>query len=369
MLKRLYVDNYKCLVNFEARLSELTLFLGPNGVGKSSVLDVVFALRQLLSGVAKITDAEIFPNRTLTRWQSRQSQAFELEAELEGDQLTYRLEVEHELETRRARVSLERLTAQGKPLFEFKLGVVRLYRDDHSPGPTFKSDWKESALARVAPNQDNQRLTCFLDFIRKIMVCGLYPRSFVSESATEDSLLDRDGSNFAAWYRNVFQERQDLVPSYQAALGEVLGGFTGIRLTKVGQETRAFKAVFEDNGDRFVLGLDELSDGERALIAIYALVHITASQGYTLFLDEPDNYVALPEIQPWLEALADACGDTVPQAVICSHHPELIDYLGGDRGLLFARETSGVVTARTLDTSSVEGGLKLSELVARGWER
>ncbi len=369
MLKRLYVDNYKCLVNFEARLSELTLFLGPNGSGKSSVLDIVFALRQLLSGVAKITDAEIFSNRTLTRWQSRRSQVFELESELEGEELTYRLEIEHDPETRRARVSRERLTSRGRPLFEFDLGDVHLFRDDHTPGPVFKSDRTESALARVAPSQGNKKLTRFLEFIRKIMVCGLYPRSFVTESATEDALLDRDGSNFAAWYRNAFQERQDLVPGYQAALGEVLDGFSGIRLERVGQETRAFRAVYENNGDRFVLGLDELSDGERALIAIYALVHITAGQGYTLFLDEPDNYVALAELQPWLMALADASGDTVPQAVICSHHPELIDYLGGDRGLLFARETSGVVTARALDTSSVESGLKLSELVARGWER
>lgn len=369
MLQRLYVDNYKCLVNFEVHLSELTLLLGPNGSGKSSVLDVVFALRQLLSGVAKITDAEMFSSRTLTRWQSRQSQVVELDAELDGDALTYRLELEHELDTRRAQVRLERLAAQGKPLFEFDHGGVRLYGDDHNEGPRFRSDRTESALARVAPTTDNKRLTRFLDFMRKILVCGLYPRSFAAESATEDALLDRDGGNFAAWYRNLFQERQDLVPDYVGALREVLDGFSGIRLEKVGQETRAFRAVFEDGGERFELSLEELSDGERALIAIYALVHMTAGQGYTLLLDEPDNYVALAELQPWLMALADACGETVPQAVICSHHPELIDYLGGDHGLLFARESSGVVTARPLRTRAVEGGLKLSELVARGWER
>ena len=368
MLKRLYVDNYKCLVNFEARLSELTLLLGPNGSGKSSVLDVVFALRQLLSGVAKITDREIFPTHTLTRWQSRPIQVVELDAELAGETLTYRLAVEHHPETRRARVNLEHLMGGG-PLFEFVDGEVRLYGDDHSPGPKFRSDWTESALARVAPTADNKKLTRFLDFMRKILVCGLYPRSFAAESATEDALLDRDGHNFAAWYRNVFQERQELVPDYHAALREVLAGFSGIRLEKVGQETRAFRAVFAENEHRFELRLDELSDGERALIAIYALIHITAGQGYTLFLDEPDNYVALAELQPWLMALKDACGDTVPQAVLCSHHPELIDYLGGDGGLLFTRETSGTVTARPVDGETAEGGLKLSELIARGWER
>jgi predicted ATPase len=71
MIKRVYIDNFKSLVNFELQLQELTLLVGPNGLGKTSVLDVVFALRQLLAGIAKVTDAGIFPTSTLTRWQKR----------------------------------------------------------------------------------------------------------------------------------------------------------------------------------------------------------------------------------------------------------------------------------------------------------
>lgn len=369
MLKRLYVDNYRCLVNFELPLQELSLLLGPNGVGKTSVLDVMYALRQLLSGVAKVTDPEAFPTRTLTRWQSRDLQAFELEAALDGDLLCYRLEVEHERTTRRARILLERLTVDGKPLFECHGGEVQLYRDNHSPGPNFTVDWSESALARVAPRGDNKRLTRFLDFMRKVMVCGLYPASFEAESTSEDPLLHRDARNFAAWYRHVLQERPDLVPEFEKALKQVIDGFTGIRLEKVGQDTRALMVRFEEHGNAYELRFDEISDGQRALVALYSLVRLVAGQGYTLFLDEPDNYVALPEIQPWLVELADSCGEAVPQAVLCSHHPELIDYLGGEHGVLLRRETSGVVTVRSLGNHVENGSLKLSELVARGWER
>ena len=58
----------------------------------------------------------------------------------------------------------------------------------------------------------------------------------------------------------------------------------------------------------------------------------------------------------------------MPQAVLCSHHPELIDYLGGDRGLALKRESSGVTVVRPVSEMAVEGGLKLSESIARGWE-
>ena len=367
MLQKLYVDNYKCLVNFSLPFQELSLLLGPNGAGKTSVLDIVFALRRLLGEGARITDNDVFPTRTLTRWQQRNLQVFEIQAVLDADTFVYRLEVEHERPTRRARIHLERLTGDGGSLFEFNRGEVRLFRDNHSEGPSYHSDWSESALARVASRPDNTRLTRFMDFMRNVMVCGLYPASFRTESASEGSLLHRDAHNFADWYRHMLQERPDLVPEFTSKLREVLGDLNAIRLEKVGQDTRALMVVFDEDGERYELRFDEISDGQRAIIVLYGLIHLAEGQGYTLFLDEPDNYVALPEIQPWLLELADACGERVPQAVICSHHPELIDYLGGENGLLLHRERSGVVTTRKPESSETEGGLKLSELIARGW--
>ena len=369
MIKRLYIDNYKSLVNFELPLQELTLLLGPNGVGKTSVLDVMFALRQLLGGEAKITDPKAFPTQSLTRWQKRNRQVFEVDVVLEGDGLRYRLEIDHERTTRKARVALERLESKGKPLFECETGDVHLYRDDHSPGPLYRTDWTESAMARVPPGRDNTLLTRFLEFMRKVIVCGMYPASFETESSTEDPVLKRDARNFASWYRHVLLERQELVPEFTKALQEVIDGFRGIRMEKVGLETRALMVMFDQYGERYELRLDEISDGQRALIALYSLVRLAEGQGYTLFLDEPDNYVSLREIQPWLIGLADACGGGVPQAVLCSHHPELIDYLAGDRGLVLRRESSGSTIARPSSELSVEGGLKLSEVIARGWEQ
>ncbi len=369
MIKRLYIDNYKSLVNFELRLHGLTLLLGPNGVGKTSVLDVMFAIRQLLAGVAKVSDKGIFATPTLTRWQTRITQAFELDVILDEDEFRYRLEVEHERSSRKARIAMEMLGSEGRPLFRFERGEVHLYRDNYSPGPSFGADWSESALARVPPRNDNTKLTKFVDFMRKVIVCGLYPASFETESSTEDAILQRDARNFAAWYRHVLLERQELVPEFTKALKEVIVGFRGIRMERVGLDTRALMVMFDQFGERYELRLDEISDGQRALIALYSLVRLAVGQGYTLWLDEPDNYLALAEIQPWLIELADACGDQVPQAVLCSHHPELIDYLGGDRGIILRPESSGATTVRPASEMAVEGGLRLSEVIARGWEQ
>mgnify|MGYP005832773519 CR=1 FL=1 len=365
MLKRIYADNYKCLVNFEVRLAELVVLLGPNGAGKSAVCDLLFALRQLLSGKAAVKD--VFSDRTLTRWDKRDKQVVEIAVALEGEELTYRLEIEHEREAKRARIALERLLAPDATLFEFEGGEVRLYDDRGKHGASFPADWTESFLARVVPRKENKRLTRFLEKIRKMVICGIYPGSMVAESSREATQLARNASDFSSWYRHVLQERPDLVPGFTKALGKAIEGLKALRLEKVGEETRSLMALFGVGGSTYELRLEEISDGERALTVLYALLHLTRGQGYTLVLDEPDNYLALSEIQPWLVELSDSSGDELGQAILCSHHPEVIDYLGPEHGVLLERREGGPAIARPLAEVKPETGLKLSELVARGW--
>ena len=380
MIKRIYVDNYKCLVNFELALEELSLLLGPSGVGKTAVLDVVFALRRLLSGDARLTDADVFPTRTLTRWQSRNLQVFELQVLLGAETFTYRLEVEHQRGTRLARIGRERLDVDGTTLFECVQSEVQLYRDDPDngviEGPTFAADWRESALAHVVPVHHNQRLTRFLDYVRNILVCDIQPRWLKTEAAAESPLLDRDAGNFADWFRHMLPENLELISDLNNELTKVIRtGFSRIRLKKVSDEVRALTVdqVGGNSDVKYDLRFDEMSDGQRALVVLYGLIHLTRGQGYTLLIDEPENYVALREIQPWLMSLEDVCGDTLPQAVITSHHPEMIDYLGPQSGQLLQRGASDVITVRpaqeALDGTADKPGLKLSEVIARGWEQ
>jgi predicted ATPase len=357
-------------VNFELRLGELGLLLGTNGSGKSSVLEVLRALREILSGSVKVADPVAFPSNTLTSWQNGPMQAVEIEVELAAaGALTYRLEIEHEQERGLARVVLERLSAARGPLFVFERGTVQLYRDDHSTGPRFSGDWSESWLARFHGHRDNPRPSAFLDFMRRIVVGSVLPQGILAETRGEDVALARDCSNFTSWFRGMLQERPDVLQKLTEVLAQSIDGFSDMRLEKVGSDARVLMVTFTHGGKPYQLRLDEISDGQRALIVLYSILYFTASQEYAIFLDEPDNHLALAEIQPWLMALSDASGERVSQAVLCSHHPELIDYLGADYGILLDRDSSGPVTVRSLADHRVDGGLRLSEVIARGWER
>lgn len=372
MLRRLYVDNYKCLVNFELRFDEITLLVGRNGAGKTAALDAIYAVRRLLDGRSRITDSDVFPTWSLTRWQTLDVQTCEIDVELEGDVLTYRIEVIHDREKRRARIQREILLGIDGPLFDFERGIVQRYRDDHSQGSKFKWDSTESALSRVVSDASNRRLCRFMDFMGSVLVCGLNPASFAAEAMAEDELLARDGSNFVNWYRHLTQERLDLAFEHTQVMRKVLDDLKSFRLEKIGIDTRALMGLFGDRNHQYSLSFLELSEGQRALIILYALISFAAKPGLMLALDEPAHFVGLSEIQPWLIELSDACGTTISQAVLASNHPEIIDYLGADDAVLLLRDGSGPTRAIPL-TENIKhltgnGALRLSQVIARGWE-
>jgi predicted ATPase len=366
MLKRLYVNNYRCLVNFEMSFSKLTLLLGPNGSGKSTLFDLLYNIRRLIVDNAKV--GEVFPEEDLTAWVRKSDQTFEIDVQGEAGLFSYKLIILHNLPIKKQRIESERLLLDGKPLFEFTQGDVRLYHDDHLPGPEYQFDWSVSALGTIVSRPDNKKLTWFKEWIQKLFIVSLQPKAMASLSEEESNWLNRDGTNFASWYRCISQEHQDKMFQLTQQLRNTIPGFHSFKLEQAGKH-RILKVGFSAEDERassIFFDFEQLSDGQRVLVVLYALLLGLQDLGHTVFVDEPENYLALPEIQPWLMELNSACGDGFPQAVLISHHPELIDYLGPECGTWIERDPLGPARVRELP-KRIDDGLKLSEQIARGW--
>ncbi|MBU0987342.1 MAG: ATP-binding protein [Proteobacteria bacterium] len=366
MLKRLYANNYRCLVNFEINFDELTLLVGPNGGGKSTLFDLLYKIRQLIVDNAKV--GEVFPPEDLTAWVNKSEQSFELDVQGEDGLFSYKLVISHNPDIKKQGVEFEHLLLDGKPLFEFKQGEVKLYHDDHKPGPEYSFDWSVSALATIVSRPDNKKLTWFKEWVEMMFIVSLQPKSMTSETAEECSWLNRDGTNFASWYRYISQEHQDKIFKLTKQLRDTIPGFHAFKLEQAGKH-RILKVGFSsgnENTAQIYFDFEQLSDGQRVMIVLYSLLLGLQDMGHTVFIDEPENYVSLPEIQPWLMELNDACGDGFPQAVLISHHPELIDYLGPESGKWLERDPLGPTRIKKLP-EKIEKGLKLSEQIARGW--
>jgi ATPase subunit of ABC transporter with duplicated ATPase domains len=367
MLTKMYVNNYRCLVNFEIEFGSSMLLLGTNGSGKTSIFDILFCIRRLVVDNAKVY--EVFSTDDLTVWVDSQEQVFELHVDGNGGSYVYRLVVMHQKELGKLRIERETLSYDGKPLFSFEQGEIHLFNDHFGLGPTFTFDWHLSGLSMVAPRHDNTKLIWFKKWIEMLFIVNLYPKNISAVSEEESSWLNREGTNFVSWYRYISQEHQDRIFDIITYLRESIPGFDSIKLETAGKH-RVLKVGFKNSEKRsktYFFDLSQLSDGQRVLLILHMLLVSLKDMGHTLMLDEPENYVALAEIQPWLMELSDACGVSIPQIIIISHHPELIDYFGVDKCRLIDREPLSATRVKAISTQPDEN-LKLSEIIARGWE-
>ena len=367
MIQRFYADNFRCFANFELKLDEANLFLGANGTGKTSVLSVLRKIQDLVVRGSKVDEA--FPAHDLSLSQIHSDQRFEIETLIDDYTYRYGLTVEHDLARDRMRIKEEILEHDGKPLFTFKDGYAQLYHDDYAQGPSYPFDWSQSGIGVLNERHDNQKLTRFKKEIANCIIVSPCPPLFESETRTEDEFLEPSMQNFVGWYRRAAQENMGSIAPLFRELSKVLPGFDSINLRESGENARALKAVFRSPSNGLIrYGFDQLSDGQRALIALYGLIFFTEDRRISLFIDEPENYLSLTEIQPWLAAAIACCGESLEQVVIVSHHPVMIDYMAGANGRWFSREDDGPVrVSDELKERAVEG-LSLSETIARGWE-
>ena len=372
MLTRIHIDNYKCLANFDLRLDNLTLLAGANGCGKSAVFEVVGKLRDFACD--QRVDKLFFAD-DLSRWTTKREQRFELEFSTDGGVFLYKLVIEYDSNKGNAEIASERLLYDGMPVLSSCNRKLQVYRDDDTEGPVYPFGRFRSALATDYNERVYSRLHRFRDLVSNFQTLSLAPNMIQSGSRSESDVLAHDGANFAAWYRAQILNDPHQLQQVKNRLSEILPGFAGLKLSARVGDYRELLATFSAGNDdpAHSYRFHQLSDGQRALIVLYTLVFETipdtgspddsGNVPRTLFLDEPDNYVTLPELQPWLAEIEDGAGDTLPQVVLISHHPEAIDFLA-DNTVWLAREPES--HTRIIEAKN-DTGLRMSEVYARGW--
>ncbi len=365
MLKRIFADNFRALVNFELQPGRLSLLLGDNGSGKTSVFDVLGNLRDLIVLGRPVSNLFAF---TRTRWDTRDVQRFEIDVQSRNGTYRYALEIQHPVEAPgKPFIRSEVVTLDGLPLYRFSAGEVQLYRDDQVTGPVFPFRPDQSFLPNLEASAAKQmaRLAGFQEFMLKFWRLHLNPFEKGWGASTQDNFwLQRDGANFASYYSYLNSERPAARSQLEKRLSDAFPGFHNFLFRRLGDEKHLFASFNIEGKPAGEYSLVELSEGQRVLAALYAAICGLVHPGAMVCFDEPDNFVSLAEIQPWLQFLRDELEAHDAQAMIISHHPEVIDYLAQDSLWWFERP-AGPVIARPYETDE-ESPLKLSELIARG---
>ena len=368
MLKRIYIDNYKCLVNFELTFDSMNLLLGSNGAGKSAVFDALRTVQALFNAE---DFSSALPNTTVTKWQTSTLQQFEFDIADDHDIYRYQLHLNNPKDKQAPQVVKESLTFNENPVAVFNDGILQVFENiGYFQAGEMSFPWAEprSLFSLFASSTVKTPIVTFRELLHKIVIVQISATSIRSISEQATWQLAADAHNFVSWYRHMSQDHGRLFEITQA-LRDTVAGFSHITLSNGGEAAATlfvhFKAS-DTNEKAIAYRFDELSDGQRVLLILYILVFMLQDDGYTICIDEPENYLALPEIQPWLTQVYDLCIEQSLQAILISHHPRLIDYLAAETGVWFTRNPNAPVRPIKIahDHSS---SLTISELIERGW--
>ena len=361
MITRLYANNFRCLVAFEARFDSFGVLCGPNGAGKSSVFDALKLIRDLGTGKAILggDGSDDVNQLDFTSWLKSTTQEFELGVQAADHYLEYHIHIEQAHGDVKPRITSERATCDGRELFMRNLeGVTFAKRDGKQSG--FPLDWRQGALGAIQSSGALPEIQILQKALARILILRPSPLQMETESRGEVQQPSLHLSNILSWYRSLSQE-QEWTDALRDSLQNVWPDFKSFKLVDLGLNTKTLQLRFDAEPYFF----HQLSDGERALVGLYMVrAALETNAADTAFIDEADNNVGLPELQPWVLATRELL-DENHQAILISHHPEILGSAGEEFGNYLWRDNHTSPTR--IGPLKIPAGISAGEAIARGW--
>ena len=365
MIKYLYANYYKAFVNLKIEFGQSNLLIGSNGVGKSNIFTLIASIRDVIRGCPNSVELN-FPQSTHTRWIKSDIQTFELGITTDNNEFVYNIEILHDSNKAKSKISSEKLTCNGNTLYQMVGGTAEVY-DDRLNKNRVLVDEGTSGIAFVPQDDIYSRLNEFRTQINCIILCIPNPKNMSGNVQNDVYIPEISFSNVASIYASVVLLEPDIFNELMGAYKEASKDFVKARLfidTAMNRKRLLLDYKYNDVVTSY--SFEELSDGEKMLFALYILLYGYIKRGMTVLLDEPDNFLSLREIQPWCVNIERELGDD-GQCLMISHHPEIIDYMAETNGIWMKRLASGETTIT--DKPNIGENEELytySEMISRG---
>ena len=360
MITRLYVNNYRCLVAFDMKFDSLEVLCGANGTGKSSVFDAIKFICDLAGGRCFLGgQTGDLNNRVVTKlefnhWLNNTTQEFELEIKVDDYAFKYIIHIE-QTPPHEPRIIKETAFCNSKELYNRDRDGVHF--DSGRSG--FPLDWRQAALASIQPVPERKEIEILQKALSSLLIVRPNVRSMEFESKTESSFPNFDFSNLTSWYRHLAQD-QEFTDLLRGSLQSVWPDMKFLKLADAGMSFKVLELHFAGE----VIPFSCLSDGEKMLVSLY-MIHAALAKGNTssVFIDEPDNFVSLQELQPWLLSMSEIM-DKHRQAILISHNAEILDS-NPSRSVVFGRDNHKSPTR--IWPLDMPGGMSVRDALVRGW--
>lgn len=360
MISRLRVRNFKTLVDFDLQLGSLNVLIGENGTGKSAILDAFQVISTMVQGARSVS--EVLEPSMKTKWLSDGTASFGMDVVLNGSTYRYDMLLRYAADGQPGHIVEEHLQVDDVVVCSLVMGKLR------TSVMSQEFPWNQtdrSPLAVVAQFDSSFSIDNFIRFCKNFV--SLRPNPFQMRDAAEAEveLPSRDLSDLTAWMRSL-NDDPELTVAIRENLWRFMPGFLSYKFIgfQGGIKFLNFNMAHEDASSGTYL-LSNLSDGQRVLIGLTCALEAAGARGYTLLLDEVDNFLSPSVAKDWFESLmGKTYYQEAFQAIVVTHNPSIASQVFADHCYVVARPNGG----RTMVSEATADQEILRDLMERGWQ-
>ncbi|MBI6528133.1 AAA family ATPase [Proteus vulgaris] len=353
MITRIYIDNFKSLLDFELHLSPFTCLIGLNGAGKSTVLQAMDFSSALMLGKVKkwLEERRWVPKELNSGLVTRKN--IQIQIDVVVNNIKYRWQASFNRQmlccTNERITRLNNNEIEEEILFILKDGRYHIGQKQES----VSFEYEGSILSQLKDE-------VLGDEIKKIKerLCALRSLDLLSPQSlrqkvrkTERQDIGMEGKQLSAFLHQLnTQQKSILLKQLQEYYPQVTEIKTAVQRSGWIQLKISEKFIVNEKEISLITEARHINDGMLRLLAILAQQF---SDLETLLFDEIENGIN-PEIT---EKIVDALVASPKQIIVTTHSPMVLNYLEDDVAkkavvLIYRRKNGEVGAVKFFDLAS-----------------
>jgi predicted ATPase len=327
MITRLTVANYRSIGEAELHLGPLTVLVGPNGVGKSNLLDAIHFLSDALTLGLDAAVTRRHGIKRLRRWSPSKPRNVMMEVEIRGNSPTYaryRLVLKSERDGNYT-VQSEELdceTAEGTPYWLRAKGGVAKTSDDENLGP-------RGADALWVPLRPSFEAHLFVSQMQRMGFYSIFPNALRDpQSPDVDFPLETHGRNLTAVLRRIDRAGPEARAQIVAALTRLVPAIHNVRVRPVGSHLVVEFSHTNGVGSGHWLDSSQESDGTLRMLGVLTALYQTPSPAL-VGIEEPELTIHPGMLATLRDAIVEA-SEKRTQVIVTTHSPDLMSLFDVD---------------------------------------
>ena len=330
MIKSIWIDNFKSLVDFELELSKFNCLVGLNGSGKSTVLQAMDFLSQLMVG-------------DLDNWlQQRHWESADLNSKLtKKSNIDFKVVVVHpswgdviwsgSINRGTLRCTQEQVLIVNTNMSSLRVddGHCRIGKVMSIPEGKLRPvisplsfpimfEYQGSILSQLKDNQTNSLLKAVKESILQIRSLDLLsPELLRSRTKLSSGKLGLGGQHLSAFIHESGKEGKD---NLKRLLGDVYEQLVSIETRSLRSGWKQLEITEQYNGQTLKSTARHINDGLLRLMAVFA--QLEGNNAFLIF-DEIENGIN-PEL---IEFLIDHLVEADHQVLVTTHSPMILNFL------------------------------------------